>query len=187
MDFCVKCGKKEVYMESLCKECYQKEYPFAKKKKRKTKKKTAGEKHSGYFEAILQLRNPSQKLVNFVEKELERKNIKVAKVEEVKNGLDYYLPDSKLTQNLGRELQKRFGGILKVSRKLHTVSKETSKRVYRLTVLFRKPDFEIGDVIHYKDRDYRINDLGKQVFVSDVETGKRRKITFKELEKAKLI
>ena len=32
MDFCVKCGKKEVYDESLCSKCYEHEYPMKKKK-----------------------------------------------------------------------------------------------------------------------------------------------------------
>ena len=39
MDFCVKCGKKDVYKKNLCKKCYEEEYPSNLKKKVKEIKK----------------------------------------------------------------------------------------------------------------------------------------------------
>ncbi|MFC1801346.1 NMD3-related protein [Nanoarchaeota archaeon] len=188
MDFCVKCGKKDVYDESLCSQCYEQEYPSLKKKKKpKVVKKKGAEKHALYYEAILQLRNPNQKLVTLVENQLAKKEVKVAKVNEVRGGLDYYLPDQKQTQNLANNLQRKFGGVVKLSRKLYSVSKTTSKKLYRLTVLFRVPKFKLGDVIDFKSGKFKVIEIGKHVFVRDAKTGKKRRVTYKELEKAKLI
>ncbi len=65
-------------------------------------------KHPNYYEAILQLRNPDQEIVNYVESEMFRVNMPVTKVEEVKNGLDYYVADNQFTNGLGKRLQSIF-------------------------------------------------------------------------------
>ena len=91
-----------------------------------------------YYEAILQLRPSEKEIVNFVKKRIkERKNVFISKEVKLKTGLDLYLSSWRFAAALARKLKKRFGGSIKITRKLHTQSRQTSKRVYRMTILFR--------------------------------------------------
>jgi NMD protein affecting ribosome stability and mRNA decay len=69
-------------------------------------------KHPMYYEAVLQLRDISQDVVDYVEKVCCNGDLKVAKVVELKTGLDYFLSDNELTRALGKQLQKRWQGII---------------------------------------------------------------------------
>ena len=95
---------------------------------------------SSYFEAILQLRNPNQDVVKFIENNVAKnkeKGVFITKREDVRNGLDFYLTSQRYAQSLGKKLKKTFKGELKVSRKLFTTNRQTGKLVYRVNVLFR--------------------------------------------------
>jgi len=59
------------------------------------------------------------------------------KKEYVRNGIDFYLTSQRYAQSLGKKLKKTFKGELKISSKLFTVNRQTSKNVYRVNVLFR--------------------------------------------------
>ena len=97
-------------------------------------------KKSDYFEAIIQLRNPSEELLNFVENRVEeRENVFVSNIKEVKNGYDIYISDQRYARSMGRKMKKAFKGELKTSRSLYGVDNQTSKKVYRVTVCFRMP------------------------------------------------
>jgi nonsense-mediated mRNA decay protein 3 len=82
---------------------------------------------------------------------------------------------------LGKRLQNTFGGVFKKSTKLFTRDKQTSKNLYRLTVLFRLPRFKKGDIIKYKGEEIRIINLGKKVFAKNIKTGKKYNINYKDL------
>jgi len=91
-----------------------------------------------YFEAILQIRPKNKEVLDFIKKQVEkRENDWIAKQEELKYGVDLYISTRKFAIVLGRKLKKSFDGELKVSKKLFKVSRQTSKKVYRVTVLFR--------------------------------------------------
>jgi len=109
-----------------------------------------------YFEGILQLRNPSDEAINFVENQFKLRNSKksegleksknfqknnekvwIAKQVNLKTGIDLYVSSNKFLMQLGKKLKKSFKGKLILSRKLHTRNHLTSKNVYRLTVCFR--------------------------------------------------
>src|SRR3989344_3607306 len=80
-------------------------------------------KHSEYYEAILQLREVADEVIDFVDKEIEKKNIFVAKVKPVTNGHDYYLGNANLTKNLGKTLQEKYGGEFTVTATLFSPKK----------------------------------------------------------------
>jgi len=91
-----------------------------------------------YFEAIIQIRPKKKEVLDFVvEKIKERKNVFVSKTVELKTGIDFYVSDQRFARALSKQLKKRFNGEVKLTRKLHTVSKKNGKRLYRVTVLFR--------------------------------------------------
>ena len=94
--------------------------------------------NSSYYEAILQLRPCNKELLDFVDKKIEeRGNVTIAKVETLKTGVNLYLSSWRYTVSLARMLKKRFGGTVKITRSLFSQSKQTGKRIYRVTVLFR--------------------------------------------------
>ena len=95
-------------------------------------------KHKDYYEAILQLRPRDKELLNFTLNQVNKDpNVSIAKQIDHKTGYDIYLTSQRFAQQLIRKLRSSFEGTVKISRKLHTTSRVTSKKVYRLTVCFR--------------------------------------------------
>ncbi len=94
-----------------------------------------------YYEAILQLRINDKKIINHILKELnekmEKRKVFSNKQIKQKNGIDIYITDMNFAKAFVKELKKRYGGEIKISRKIHTRDRQTSRDVYRLTVLYR--------------------------------------------------
>ncbi|MBU2634370.1 MAG: hypothetical protein KJ674_03925 [Nanoarchaeota archaeon] len=91
-----------------------------------------------YFEAILQLRPNKREILNFVKQQIDqREGVFIVKEVEQKTGIDLYLTSNKFALALGKLLKKKFKGIIKISRTLHTRHKQTGKLLYRVTVCFR--------------------------------------------------
>ncbi len=140
-------------------------------------------KHSEYYEAILQLRDVEDEVIDFVDDEIDRKNIPLAKIKKVTNGYDYYLGNSNLTKNLGKTLQEKYGGEFVVTATLFT--RKEGKPVYRLTILFRAVPFKKGDQVEYHDEIYNVLMSGKKVMLQHVKTGKKMQLWHKDLGKVK--
>ncbi len=141
-------------------------------------------KHPNYYEAILQLRLPNQKVVDYVEKELLRVKMPVAKVIELKNGLDYYLADNQFTLGLGKRLQVRFGGQVLVTSSLF--SQKDGKEIYRTTVLFRKAPFSKGDIVIYGDEEYIVKSSVKEIVLIGIKNKKKIRMKYKDMKQIKL-
>ena len=93
---------------------------------------------NNYFEAILQIRPFNKEVLDYVVKQVEKNDqLLIAKIEELKEGVDFYMSSQRQTISLGKKLKRVFNGEIKITRKLHTLNKQTSKNVYRVTVLFR--------------------------------------------------
>ena len=96
------------------------------------------DKNPNYFEGILQIRNPNEECVNLIRNQFKNnEKAWIAKEEKQKNGFDLYISSNSFLLALGKKLKKSFNGTLKTSRKLHTQSRLTSKKLYRVTVCFR--------------------------------------------------
>ncbi len=142
-------------------------------------------KHPNYFEAIIQLRDVSKQVVDFVEEEIERSKIVIVKKEEVKNGLDYYLADNNQGKALGKLLQDRIGGEIKMTSSLHT--KKDNKELYRVTILFREAHFRRGDEVTYQGDDYVVKSMGKDIFMQNIKNGKKVHVKYRDMREIKLI
>ena len=139
-----------------------------------------------YFEGILQLRNPTQEVVEYVWNEVDKKvnqHVYIQKAVRVNTGLDYYMTSNKFLKTLGKKLQERFGGELKFSAKLFSKDKQTSKELYRLTVMFRLPQFCVGEEVQFKGDKFLVKSIGKKVFLKSVKSGKKVIIGQKDLSK----
>lgn len=135
-------------------------------------------KHADYFEAVLQLRDCSEEVYNFVKKEISDTGLRIAKSKNVNNGYDYYTSDNNLTKNLGKKLQQHFGGNLIITASLHTKKKD--KELYRLTVMFREAGFKKNDMVGYKGDDYQVKTMGgKEILLQNIKTGEKVHLKYK--------
>jgi len=142
-------------------------------------------KRAEYYEATLQLREIKEKVIEYVEEEIVRVKLTVAKKNKLKNGVDYQLSDNELTRALGKRLQQKFGGELKVTASLHT--RKNNKNLYRVTVLFRGINFKKGDIVDYQEDNYTVKSVDKDIFLQEIKTGKKIHLKYKEAKFIKKI
>lgn len=140
--------------------------------------------HAKYFQGVLQLRNCSKDIVDFVKEKtekVEREDIYISRIEKSKNGVDLYFTSNKFLRKIGKILKEKFGGNLKESEKLFSRNKQTGKNIYRLTVLFRYCPVKKGDIVNVRGKDYKIMFVGKNLQVKEVNGGKRVKLSFDDI------
>ncbi len=129
-----------------------------------------------YFEGTLQLRNINTDILEFIKQYLKDNNIFISKEKKLSNGFDITVSDKKKIQNLGSILHKKYGGTLKISPRLHTRDKQTSKDVYRVNVYYESPNYKIGDVIRVDDKLVLVTKINKNIIGKNLETGKHSSV-----------
>ena len=93
--------------------------------------------HTKYYEAILQIRPYSEKVLRFVKSLIkQRKDVFITQEKELKEGIDLYITSQRYTRALISKLKHKFHGETKVSKKLFSQRKD-GKKLYRTTFLFR--------------------------------------------------
>lgn len=131
---------------------------------------------SEYFEGELQLRSATPELVAFVKNDLaeqERNGVHIAKEKIKGDYADFKLTSSKYLRALGKKIRARFNGELTETSRLFSRNKQTSKDIYRTTVLFKLRGHRIGDTIIQRGREIKITTIGKKVSGIDVKTGRK--------------
>ena len=132
------------------------------------------QKHSKYFEGILQLRNPTEEVTQFIKSELEKNPaIFISKTVKLRTGLDIYFSSKKFLQGLGRQLQQKFGGELKISAEHFSRDRQTSKDMFRVNVLYRYTGIKTGAIINYRGEELTILSAGKNIHAINKKTGKK--------------
>ncbi len=137
---------------------------------------------AGNYEAILQLRGTNEKveeMQNYVETHL-KENVRITKIKAVKTGVDIYLNSRRFANSVSRALNKAFGGIIGINKKLYSVNHLTSKKVYRTSILFRAFPFSPGDVIKSGRQIFLVKSFGKGIKVINLKTGKKDEIKFSD-------
>ncbi len=125
-----------------------------------------------YYEGTLQLRNPSEKVLDYVEDAIARDgNVFIAKKDRLKNGYDLQLSSQNFLRNIGRKLQDKFSGELVLSSKLAGRSK-SGKDLYRVNVLFRMYSFRKGSTVTYRGASYKVLETAHRVRIKSIGTGK---------------
>lgn len=135
-----------------------------------------GKGRGEYFEGILQVRNAREEMLAFVRNAVRgigEKGIHITKTEQMPYGTDFYLTSQRYAQVLGKRLQKEFGGTVEMNRKLHTRDRQTSKDVYRMTVLFEAHPFHLGDIVQVQGKLLKITKSGKHIKGEELRTGKK--------------
>lgn len=95
-----------------------------------------------YYQAIIQIRPKDKEILAYVRKQVKGKGAEISKEVYHKFGIDVYVTDQKVARNIGQKLKKAFKGELKISKTIFTRDRQTSKDVYRGTVLFRRQEEE---------------------------------------------
>ena len=137
------------------------------------------ERREGYFQGILQLRDTSKEIEDFIRRDVyKHKEVFITKSPRVRGGVDIYLSDRKYLVILGKKLLKMFGGEMKSSVKLFSRDRQTSKNVYRVSVYFRPAQFRRGQVISFKNRVLQIISCSKKINAKDLAMDKKTVIKF---------
>lgn len=128
-----------------------------------TIKKLKG-KHPDYFEGILQLRDCSEEIINWVRNTVKKEErARISKDKKVRGGRDLYFTDQHYLQRIGKKLKETFPGIVKKSSKLFTVSRQTGKEVHRVNVLFRSLPVRVGQTFEYLNQRVKLVKVDKMV------------------------
>lgn len=90
------------------------------------------------YRAIIQLRPMNDKAYDYILDLIEKRNdCFINKEEKLKTGVDIYINNNSFAVAIGKKLKDKFKGTLKLSRKLHSRDRVSSKPLYRVTVCFR--------------------------------------------------
>jgi nonsense-mediated mRNA decay protein 3 len=143
------------------------------------------DKHALYFEAVLQLRDVSPQINDYVIAEIQSHKIHVAKVVKAKNGQDLYLADNQFTKSLGKRMQQKFGGRVLTTASLHTRIK--GKEVYRVTVLYRGIPFKKGDEVDYQGEKYMVKAVGKDVLLIGIDNPGKVHVNYKDVRQIRVV
>lgn len=98
-----------------------------------------------YYEAVIQLRPETDAIMQFLHKQIEKAGVKIQKIVRTDYGTDVYVTSQRFARAFGSKLKRMFKGTLKMSRLLFSKDRQTSKNIYRVTVLFR-PEMKPKDL-----------------------------------------
>lgn len=147
--------------------------------------KKESKKPANYFEGFLQLRDCSKEVLAFAREVMDKDGCGVAKEERLKGrkgSIDFWVSSNKTLQKLARQLPNEFTGIVRSSSTLHTRDNQTSKELYRGTVLFKQIPFSIGDDVNYRGDEYLLVSVhGERVELKDMKTGRRKSVKGEEI------
>jgi len=144
-------------------------------------------KHAKYYESILQLRNPSGDVDDMVHRVVGAVNsqnaadIFISKKKKVTNGVDIYLSSNRFAVEIGRDLFRAFGGEFKVTKKLFSQHRLTSRLLYRVTVLFRMAPFKVGDFILLEDEAFKVLNIAKIVLLENLGARHQVELAYKAI------
>jgi len=137
--------------------------------------------HNQYYEGVLQLRNPTTEVINFIKSQCKKENVLITKTVKEDEGFDYYLTSRKFLHKIGKKLQQSFTGQLKVSSRLFSKDRLTSKDIYRVNVMFRLFPLRKGDIFEYRGETLKIINIGTKLLAKNVKTGIKKWIPFDDL------
>lgn len=114
-----------------------KEHPIISLKIRFISCKRCNLQNSKYYEAVLQIRPYSEKVVNYIKYSVsQRKDVFITNEEKLKEGINFYITSKIYAMALLSSLKKKFDGETKITNELYSQRKD-GKAIYRSTLLFR--------------------------------------------------
>ncbi len=155
---------------------------------------TCTRKAGNYFEATVQLRSSGRKLTEdeltslrgtfdtYLESIDPDPMFFISKEGKVSGGFDVVLGSKSLARGWTKHLLRRFGGTSKETNSV--VGRKDGEDLTRLTISYRKPAFNLGDVIRRQDRYWLIFAWQKDgAVISSIDRQERTGLTWRDLEK----
>jgi NMD protein affecting ribosome stability and mRNA decay len=140
------------------------------------------DRHPKYFEGILQLRNPTQQIIDFVADTVDSKSdVWIARTVKQKDGVDIFLSSNKFLREIGRMLKTKFHGELLESKRIFTRNSYTSKDVYRGCILFKHYDVKKGDILTIRGDEIEVLGVGKYIMGRYVSNHQKVRLKFDQL------
>jgi NMD protein affecting ribosome stability and mRNA decay len=135
-----------------------------------------------YYEGTLQLRNPSEEVLSYVENAIKQDGkVWIAKTTKLPNGYDLQLSSQAFLKQVGRKLKIIFGGQL-VESMTETGYNKHGKAQVRLSILFRQYPFKKGSSVVYKGEEYTIIEIAHKVRIKSKENGKSITVGYDEIK-----
>ena len=159
---------------------------------------TCTRRAGNYYEATVQLRSSGRKL-----SELEYQNLRstleivreslsddpmffITNEGPVTGGYDVVMGSKGLARAWGRHLTKEYGG--QVVETNSTVGRKDGIDVTRLTLLYRKPGYELGDVISWRENLWRPASWTKDgAIIERIDRQERTGATWRDLESSQVL
>ena len=105
---------------------------------------------------------------------------------EVQGGYDVILGSKGLARSWSRHLLRKWGGQCKETNSV--VGHKDGADITRLTILYRKPGYDIGDVVRWRDILWRVGGwTGDGAILSRIERIERRGVSWRGMEKATVL
>lgn len=153
-------------------------------------------RESEYYEAIVQLRGfrdgeEARKEVrrSFEEElaSLEEPSAFIARLEELKEGYNFYVGSAKAAKKCVLSLREKYGGEIKESASLY--GKDSNGReLYRTTYLLRLPGLAPGDIVRHGEKLYQVMAIsGDKVSLYAMVEGRRGSMSLKDAKEGELL
>lgn len=156
---------------------------------------TCTRRAGNYFEATVQLRSTGRKLSedeftalratldNVLEEMADDPMFFITSEGPVTGGYDIVLGSKGLARTWGRHLVKEYGGQVAESNTI--AGRKDGVDVTRLTLLYRKPGYDIGDVLRWRDNFWRPASWTKEgAIMSRIDRQERTGASWRDLESA---
>ena len=139
------------------------------------------EKGGNYFQGILQIRNPSPELLEYVHNAITAKQgVFTSKTITVPNGLDLYLSDNTFIRSLALTIQKLYCVNVMFTSTLHSFDHQKSKELHRLTAMIYCFSCAKGDILEYKHQFYKVKQVQKKAHLINIFSDEQLKISAEE-------
>lgn len=159
---------------------------------------TCTRRAGNYFEATVQLRSSGRKLSeeeyvklratldDVLESLSDDPMFFITSEGQVTGGYDVVLGSKGLARSWGRHLVKEYGG--QTVETNSTVGRKDGVDVTRLTMLYRKPGYDLGDVIRWRDNFWRPSTWTKDgAIVERIDRQERTGASWRDLESANVV
>lgn len=94
-------------------------------------------RNDNYYEAIIQIRPKKDVVLDYIITLTQKLSDIITRTIDKKFGYDLYIRDRKVATHISRNIKKRFNCDIKISKALHSRDRQTSKLLYRLTILIK--------------------------------------------------
>ncbi len=159
---------------------------------------TCTRRAGNYFEATVQVRSAGRRLSNdefkilrasldtVIENLSDDPMFFITSEGAVTGGYDVVLGSKGLARSWGRHMVTNYGGHLSESNS--TVGRKDGVDVTRLTLLYRKPGYDLGDVVKWKDNYWRPASWSKDGAIMErVDRRERTGATWRDLENSNVV